>query len=106
MVLKAAIKNLLDRISTVQKQHHKTTDDSKKNHFNGIKKCRAWSLWSIIGINDKPTVIGNTVWDWFKVRKSWNSGWVGCDIMIIDEGSQLLVSDASIAIECLNPKTG
>ncbi|CAB5368504.1 unnamed protein product [Rhizophagus irregularis] len=82
------------------------SDDSKKNHFNGIKKCRAWSLWSIIGINDKPTVIGNTVWDWFKVRKSWNSGWVGCDIMIIDEGSQLLVSDASIAIECLNPKTG
>ncbi|PKC06025.1 hypothetical protein RhiirA5_501686, partial [Rhizophagus irregularis] len=82
------------------------SDDSKKNHFNGIKKCRAWSLWNKIGINDKPTVIGSTVWDWFKVRKSWNSGWVGCDIMIIDEGSQLLVSDASIAIECLNPKTG
>ncbi|GBC27532.2 AAA family ATPase [Rhizophagus irregularis DAOM 181602=DAOM 197198] len=81
-------------------------DDSKKNHFNGIKKCRAWSLWNKIGINDKPTVIGSTVCDWFKVRKSWNSGWVGCDIMIIDEGSQLLVSDASIAIECLNPKTG
>ncbi|POG75871.1 hypothetical protein GLOIN_2v1561300 [Rhizophagus irregularis DAOM 181602=DAOM 197198] len=89
---RAAIKNLLDRIST--------------NHFNGIKKCRAWSLWNKIGINDKPTVIGSTVCDWFKVRKSWNSGWVGCDIMIIDEGSQLLVSDASIAIECLNPKTG
>ncbi|CAB4398827.1 unnamed protein product [Rhizophagus irregularis] len=111
---RAAIENLLNRISTVQKQHHKTsdfdiiylTDDSKKNHFNGIKKCRAQNLMSEIGINDKPIVIGGTVWDWFKVRKSWNSDWVGCDIMIIDEGSQLLVSDASIAIECLNPKTG
>ncbi|PKY63585.1 hypothetical protein RhiirA4_493099 [Rhizophagus irregularis] len=104
MVLKAAIENLLDRISTVQKQHHKTSDfdiiyladDSKKNHFNGIKKCRAWSLWSKIGINDKPIVIGSTVWDWFKVRKSWNSGWVGCDIMIIDEGSQMLALQLNV----------
>ncbi|CAB4389659.1 unnamed protein product [Rhizophagus irregularis] len=116
---RAAIENLLDRISTVQKQHHKTSDfsivrlvkDLKKKPLNGLAECKAESLpkkikGNKIGIPGKPIVIGGTVWDWFKVRKEWKFGWAGCDIMIIDEGSQLLVSDASIAIECINPDTG
>ncbi|CAG8644517.1 16059_t:CDS:2, partial [Dentiscutata heterogama] len=56
-------------------------------------------------IPDKPIVIGGTVWDWFKFRKNWED-WTGCDIMIIDEGSQLLASDACVVIENLNPRHG
>ncbi|RGB34333.1 hypothetical protein C1646_668610 [Rhizophagus diaphanus] len=48
-------------------------------------------------------VIGGTAWDWYKLRRTFKS--LECNIIIIDEGSQLLVSDAILAIECLNPKT-
>ncbi|RIA89830.1 hypothetical protein C1645_806056 [Glomus cerebriforme] len=116
---RAAIENLLDRISSIQKQHHKTSEftvirlvkDLKKKPLNGLVECKAETLpkkikGGKIGIPGKPIVVGGTVWDWYKVRKEWKFGWAGCDIMIIDEGSQLLVSDACIAIECMNLETG
>ncbi|PKY29828.1 P-loop containing nucleoside triphosphate hydrolase protein [Rhizophagus irregularis] len=111
---RAAIENLLDRISTVQKKHHKINDFSIIYLVNDLNKPSTGTKYKVedlpnindIGIPGKPIVIGGTVWDWFKVRKKWKSDWAGCDIMIIDEGSQLLVSDASIPIECINPYTG
>jgi DNA replication ATP-dependent helicase Dna2 len=94
---RAAIENLLGRILTIQEQHNKTNDfniiyladDLRKKHPSGITKCKARKLPSIYIKNTKPTVIGGTVWDWFNVRKEYKSGWAGCNIMIIDEGSQV-----------------
>ncbi|CAG8436837.1 10403_t:CDS:10 [Funneliformis mosseae] len=114
---RAAIDNLLDRISSVQIQRHKTDDfkiirlvkDLKKTPLNNsLEECKAETLpkklaGNKIGMIGKPVVIGGTVWDWYKVRRESGSGWAGCDIMIIDEGSQ---ANASLAIECLNPKSG
>ncbi|CAG8439802.1 2567_t:CDS:10 [Acaulospora morrowiae] len=117
---RAAIDNLLERISKVQKEKHRTSEftlvrmvkDPKKKVANeDISDLKAEHLPrkiadSKIGIPGKPIVIGGTVWDWHKVRKEWKNKWAGCDILIIDEGSQLLVSDASIVLECLNPIEG
>ncbi|CAI2164758.1 18981_t:CDS:10 [Funneliformis geosporum] len=114
---RAAIDNLLERISSVQMQRHKTDDfkiirlvkDLKKQPLNNnMEECKAETLpkklaGNKIGIIEKPVVIGGTVWDWYKVRREWGSGWAGCDIMIVDEGSQ---ANASLAIECLNYKSG
>ncbi|KAL0090257.1 hypothetical protein J3Q64DRAFT_1847124 [Phycomyces blakesleeanus] len=50
-------------------------------------------------------VVGGTVWDWAKVKKNWPE-WAGCDMMIIDESSQLLVSDSALVINCLNESNG
>ena len=99
---RAAIENLLERISSVQKQCHKTSDfkiirlvkDLKKKPLNGLEECKAETLPKKvreckIGIPGKPIVIGGTVWDWYKVRKEWKFNWAGCDMMIIDEGSQV-----------------
>ncbi|CAG8643149.1 9136_t:CDS:2, partial [Cetraspora pellucida] len=116
---RSAIDNLLDRIANVQKERNKTSDftivrtvKEFKNPIDGVNDCKAETLprkisGGKLGIPGKPIVVGGTVWDWHKIRKEWKSGqWTGCNIMIIDEGSQLLVSDASIALECLNPTSG
>jgi len=100
---RAAIDNLLERISSIQIQHHKTSaftivrlvKELKKNPLNGLEECKAENLpkkitGCKIGIPGNPVVIGGTVWDWYKVRREWKSNWSGCDIMIIDEGSQVI----------------
>ncbi|CAG8650801.1 7680_t:CDS:10, partial [Acaulospora colombiana] len=116
---RAAIDNLLERIAKVQKEKYKTSEftlvrlvkNHNKNIMNNIDECRAESLPkkmldSKIGIPGKPIVVGGTVWDWSKVRKEWKKNSTWSDILIIDEGSQLLVSDACIALESLNPISG
>ncbi|RIB26034.1 hypothetical protein C2G38_2164525 [Gigaspora rosea] len=115
---RSAIDNLLERIATVQKEGNKTSDftiirmvKEFNNSIDNVNDCKAEALPKKIldarlGTPGKPIVIGGTVWDWYKIRKEWNGNWAGCNIMIIDEGSQLLVSDASIALECLNQNSG
>ncbi|CAG8504339.1 2545_t:CDS:10 [Diversispora eburnea] len=116
---RAAIDNLMNRIFKVQKEKHKTSDfslirlvkDVRKELTDGMCECKAETLPKKIndvkiGIPGNPIIIGGTVWDWYKVRNEWKNDWKGCDIMIIDEGSQLLVSDACIALECLNQDRG
>jgi len=93
---------LLERISSVQKEFKKTNDFAIVRLVNNLEKkslieideCKAVNLLENIkegkiGIPGKPIVIGGTVWDWFKVIENRVSGWAGCDIMIIDEGSQV-----------------
>ncbi|GBC07119.1 hypothetical protein RclHR1_07270004 [Rhizophagus clarus] len=91
---KDAISNLLERISHERK-------DRQFDILNMVKNCEKNGISKTIKENGRSIVIGGTVWDWYKIRNI-----VKCDIMMIDEGSQLLVSDAIIAIECLNLKTG
>ncbi|PKC66649.1 P-loop containing nucleoside triphosphate hydrolase protein [Rhizophagus irregularis] len=100
---KEAIANLLERISCTRKYYNRFTIFSMIENMKGddIKVCKGEDLSKKIARYKGPVVIGGTVWDWYKLRKT-----VKCDIMMIDEGSQLLVSDAILAIECLNPRTG
>ncbi|CAG8808849.1 39004_t:CDS:2, partial [Gigaspora margarita] len=88
-----AIDNLLHRISYLLESHKKESDFSC---------CRVGELEE--PKNDKPNrvVLGGTVWDWYKkIREKYR-----CDIMIIDEGSQLLASDACVVMEVLDPDDG
>ncbi|CAG8715862.1 20934_t:CDS:10, partial [Dentiscutata erythropus] len=115
---RSAIDNLLERIATVQKEGNKIDDftivrmvKESNNSIDNINDCKAENLpkkilGAKLGTPGKPLVVGGTVWDWYKIRKEFNGSWTGCNIMIIDEGSQLLVSDASIALECLNQNSG
>ncbi|RGB34330.1 P-loop containing nucleoside triphosphate hydrolase protein [Rhizophagus diaphanus] len=100
---KEAIANLLERISCTRKYYNRFTIFSMIGNMKGddIKVCEGEDLSKKIARYKGPVVIGGTVWDWYKLRKT-----VKCDIMMIDEGSQLLFSDAILAIECLNPRTG
>ncbi|KAI9025001.1 P-loop containing nucleoside triphosphate hydrolase protein [Phycomyces nitens] len=105
-----AIANLLNRIRSVQ---------SRQKTFGfrivslgtigteGIMGSKAEQLSRIIKGLDANTaaVVGGTVWDWAKVKKTWPE-WAGADVMIIDESSQLLVSDSALAINCLNGTNG
>ncbi|CAG8482670.1 10470_t:CDS:10, partial [Racocetra fulgida] len=74
------------------------TNDKKslKKSLEGIKDCKPKQLKNKIK-GDKPIVIGSTVWNWYKVHNECR-----CDIMIIDEGSQLLTSDACVVLEILD----
>src|SRR5581483_11588160 len=90
---KAAVVNLLEKISYIQKHHNKLNDftiitlikDLKKQEF---KECEADNLLKKVAGCD-ATVVGGTIWDWHKVREESSFDWAGCDIMIIDEGSQV-----------------
>ncbi|CAG8472272.1 33118_t:CDS:2, partial [Racocetra persica] len=104
---KSAIDNLLERISQLRKETSdfsmlRITNDKKslKKSLGGIKDCRPKQLKNKIK-GDKPIVIGSTVWNWYKVHNECR-----CDIMIIDEGSQLLTSDACVVLEILDPDHG
>ncbi|CAG8607376.1 17730_t:CDS:10 [Funneliformis caledonium] len=104
-----AIENLLKGISVPKqvKIFNMVYILNNKSLNGRIVECEASTLptkINKIGMPGNLIVIGGTVWDWHKLRKAWNR-WPGCDIMLIDEGSQA-ISDASIAIECLKPKTG
>ena len=84
---KAAIINLLERISCTTKGFRLTIlsliKDLKKD---GLKECEPSDLFKMTEGYNKFTIVGGTVWDWYKVRQS-----VECDIMMIDEGSQVSI---------------
>ncbi|RIB13284.1 hypothetical protein C2G38_1747950 [Gigaspora rosea] len=102
------IDNLLERISVVQKRMNKTDDfllvrmttrSTRPSNSNDITYCTPQEL----NFKDayKHTVVGGTIWDWHKIYDKQK-----IDIMIIDEGSQLLVANACVALECLNQTHG
>ncbi|KAI9484677.1 hypothetical protein BDB00DRAFT_125339 [Zychaea mexicana] len=118
-----AITNLLKRIADVQTRH-RTEADSKS--FTIVAMESTSSSSSSSSSSDSPSasdvvhckadqlgkhlpqkgavVVGGTVWDWYKVqkkKKAKSSKLVACDMIIIDESSQLLVADAAIVINCL-----
>ncbi|KAI7879184.1 P-loop containing nucleoside triphosphate hydrolase protein [Lichtheimia hyalospora FSU 10163] len=108
-----AIMNLLQRIATVR-QRHDCTDSftiismegyENSHENNEMIQCKAKDLKKRIKTHKGPLVIGGTVWDWYKIKSEWRT-WQGCNMMIIDESSQLLVSDAAVAVDCLNQKQG
>jgi DNA replication ATP-dependent helicase Dna2 len=82
---RASIANLLERIFNEKKDYEFTIismiNDLK---INGIEVCEKNDLPEKIAKCNDSIVIGGTVWDWYKVRKT-----VECDIMMIDEGSQV-----------------
>ncbi|KAG2188163.1 hypothetical protein INT44_000914 [Umbelopsis vinacea] len=107
---RAAVHNLLLRIAQVQRQRGganfsliSMVRKVPKEPVEGMISCQASSLNRHLGKG--AAVIGGTVWDWSKVRQTWPSE-AGCDIFIIDEASQLLVSDAAIGIEMLKHRDG
>ncbi|CAG8549984.1 1569_t:CDS:10 [Funneliformis mosseae] len=104
-----------DKVASLIMRHLSQPIDQNRNYIIGVTALSREAIQNLLKVFlTLPTkikipggnliVIGGTVWDWYKLRKAWNR-WPGCDIMLIDEGSQA-ISDASIAIECLKPKTG
>jgi DNA replication ATP-dependent helicase Dna2 len=103
---RVAINNLLKRVANVQNKLNKVTDfniirlinkSNEKSCGDGIFECEAGKLFekiskNKIGNSEKPIVVGGTVWDWLKIKKGFKKDpWSGCDIFVIDEGSQVLV---------------
>ena len=90
---KAAVINLLEKISSIQKRHNKINDFTIITLIKGLEKqgfevCETNNLLKrVTGCG--ATVVGGTIWDWHKVREESSFDWAGCDIMIIDEGSQV-----------------
>jgi DNA replication ATP-dependent helicase Dna2 len=83
---KDAIANLMERISYTRKNYKFTIFSMIENlKRDGIEVCEEGENISekIAGYSG-PIVIGGTVWDWHKVRKT-----IECDIIMIDEGSQV-----------------
>ncbi|CAH1760618.1 8372_t:CDS:10, partial [Entrophospora sp. SA101] len=116
---RVAIDNLLKRVAKVQNDLNKMCNfdiirlinKSNEQPPSDMFECQAGKLFTNIsknkiGSSGRPIVVGGTVWDWLKVKKGFNNSWSGCDIFVIDEGSQLLASDASIVVECLNYDNG
>ncbi|KAK4516584.1 uncharacterized protein ATC70_011559 [Mucor velutinosus] len=116
-----AIVNLLKRIEKVQQQHglsdlfsimYVNKDGGEALEGSNIM-CVEWKD-SIKTINKlkkatsiKIYVVGATVWGWDRIRSNWKRfKQKGCDIMILDESTQLLVSDAILAIACLSKPNG
>ncbi|KAI9494402.1 hypothetical protein BDB00DRAFT_819010 [Zychaea mexicana] len=113
-----AITNLLKRIADVQMRHRTSTDSKtftivtmeSASSSNGSSPavlpdaihCKAEQLPKHLP-QKGAVVVGGTVWDWYKAQKKTTKK---CDMMIIDESSQLLVPDAAIAINCLDSKKG
>lgn len=102
---RTAIDNLLEKVCRL-KGRYKTDEFSvirlarDANKFfakYNVHECKAEKLsekitGDRIGKIGNPIVISGTVWDWWKVRKEWKDNWSKCDIMIIDEGSQVCFS--------------
>lgn len=102
-----AIMNLLKRIAQVrsrscsQKEFKLISLGSSGNNGDqeGMIHCTAQQLQRKVTEADIAAVVaGGTVWDWHKVRKQWNK-WDGCDMMIIDEASQVKKNRRKIYID-------
>ncbi|KAI7889188.1 uncharacterized protein EV154DRAFT_424222 [Mucor mucedo] len=117
-----AIFNLLKRIEKIQKRHgftnlfsiiyvHGPTNDKTFDDDSNMIGCTWDKSYSLIrGMNKdeaKPNiyVMGATVWSWDKIRTKWKT-FKGCDMLILDESTQVLVSDALLAIACLKRPNG
>lgn len=83
---KDAIANLLERIFCTRKYYNKFTIFSMIGNMKSdeINVCEEKDVSKKIASCKGPVVIGGTVWDWYKLRKT-----IKCDIMMIDEGSQV-----------------
>lgn len=109
-----SILNLLKRIEDIQKQYgledlfsiifatYDTNEDSESN----IKYVKWRESLTVVNKLKKESgirvfIMGATVYSWNNIKDNWRS-FKGCRIMLIDEGSQLLVSDALLAIRCLS----
>ncbi|CAO3701516.1 unnamed protein product [Rhizopus stolonifer] len=113
-----AIINLLKRIEVIQRRHgleslfsiifgtYRTIEPEGSDILH-VK----WQE-SITAINKlkkhqgiRIFVMGTTIYSWNNIKNKWKS-FKGCDMMIIDESSQLLVPDALLAIQCLSRPHG
>ncbi|CEP09052.1 hypothetical protein [Parasitella parasitica] len=119
-----AIVNLLKRVEKVQQQHglgalftvvyvdkdggsvkvlpgsSRIVNVEWKNSITVINKLKKATSVNIY-------VVGATVWGWDRIRNNWKRfKRQGCDMMILDESTQLLVSDAILALACLSRPTG
>ncbi|RCH95017.1 hypothetical protein CU097_007720 [Rhizopus azygosporus] len=110
----ASILNLLKRIEDIQKQYGLedlfsiifATYDTKEDSESAIKYVKWRESLTVVNKLKKESgirvfVIGATVYSWNNIKDNWKS-FKGCRMMLIDEGSQLLVSDALLAIKCLS----
>ncbi|KAI7908098.1 P-loop containing nucleoside triphosphate hydrolase protein [Cokeromyces recurvatus] len=113
-----AILNLLKRIEKIQKRHElqdlfsiicvnssKITDLSSKIIYTAWKDSITVKNKLQKTTPIKVYIIGATVWGWGKIRDKWKR-FEKLDMLIIDESSQLLVSDALLAISCLKQPSG
>lgn len=109
-----AIVNLLKRIEKVQQQHglsdvfsimYVNKDGSEALKGSSIM-CVEWKD-SIKNINKlkkatsiKIYVVGATVWGWDRIRNNWKRfKQKGCDMMILDESTQVSLSAISLESE-------
>ncbi|KAI8328927.1 P-loop containing nucleoside triphosphate hydrolase protein [Choanephora cucurbitarum] len=115
-----AILNLLKRIEKIQDRHNFRSlfsilyvCDEPPNTLSSDSGiiCERWDR-SITTVNSIRTqdssrifVVGATAWKWNKIRDKWKR-FEGCSMMIVDESTQLLVSDAMLAVACLKQPTG
>lgn len=114
-----AIINLLKRIELIQKRHgfedlfsilfvtYQKDPQSSESDITYVK----WQE-SITAVNKlkknhgiRIFVMGTTVYSWNNIKDKWKT-FKGCEMMIVDESSQLLVSDALLAIACLSRPHG
>ncbi|CAO3639118.1 unnamed protein product [Mucor hiemalis] len=117
-----AIYNLLKRIEKVQKRHefedlfsiiyvHSKENDKTFEPDSNMIGCtwdKSFSTIRAMKKNEakgKIYVMGATVWSWERIRGKWKT-FSGCDIMILDESTQVLVSDALLAIACVKRPNG
>ena len=101
-----AIINLLKRIALVRARHERSNTTTEKsdlsfdivamesssttNAVEGLKdavRCKADQIGKHLP-KKGAVVVGGTVWDWHKVQKKPKFK-LACDIMIIDESSQV-----------------
>ncbi|KAI9313401.1 hypothetical protein BX666DRAFT_2030198 [Dichotomocladium elegans] len=109
-----AIQNLLERIAKVREKIgiefpiiSMASSDAVRGGqgIKDIKIVEPRKIKAEVAALTGPVLIGGTVWDWAKVKKAWNE-WGGLDCLVIDEASQLLVSDSIVGIDCLAKERG
>ncbi|KAI9264518.1 P-loop containing nucleoside triphosphate hydrolase protein [Helicostylum pulchrum] len=117
-----AIYHLLKRIEKVQKRHgfqdlfeiiyvHGYQNDKTFEPGSNMIGCSWEQSYTKIRAmkkdETKPSifVMGATVWSWERIRTKWKT-FQYCDMMLLDESTQVLVSDALLAIACLKKPNG
>ena len=62
--------------------------------------------WDNEDQHGKVHVVAGTVWQIRKIKTQLQTKYGGADLVVIDEGSQLTVADAAIALDALHPERG
>ncbi|KAI8137501.1 hypothetical protein BJV82DRAFT_339605 [Fennellomyces sp. T-0311] len=111
-----AIMNLLKTIQKVQFRYQTNSfdvlymkassgKDEAKTELPEVDHCLSSTMDRKLPRITRPTVIGGTVWDFSKIKRKMGDAFE-CDMVIIDEGSQLPVPEAGLVIDCLDAQKG